>query len=256
MVLIYIQQISTAQNLVQSAAQLARQLDKRVGVFAFSDAESDERSLLVHLNELIKSCNVQAEDVFVVDSKVDTIASVCERYEALFLFLQLSNYRKQVIQRLLNACRDLRIPYLLFRDDFYPLRMQQVVLPVNFLEEEVEKAQFASAFGRFCESEIRMLLANDYGTKALKNAERMQSLFEKFDFPFFVQKGTKDSFKIDKEAVDTANREQTGMVIVTASREYGLDDVLFGPKELHLVRRSSVPVLLVNPRGDLYALCD
>jgi len=46
------------------------------------------------------------------------------------------------------------------------------------------------------------------------------------------------------------------MIIVSASRDYGLDDILFGPKEYHVVKKSDIPVLLVNPRGDLYALCD
>ena len=35
-----------------------------------------------------------------------------------------------------------------------------------------------------------------------------------------------------------------------------LDDIIFGPKEQHMVKKSEKPVLLVNPRGDLYALCD
>jgi len=36
--------------------------------------------------------------------------------------------------------------------------------------------------------------------------------------------------------VQKAENENAGIVIVTASREYGLDDVLFGPKEQHLVK--------------------
>jgi len=137
---------------------------------------------------------------------------------------------------LLNACRDLRIPYLLYKDDFQELHLDKVILPVNFLEEEVEKAQFAAAFGRFCGSEIVMLLANDYGSKAGTNAERMQQLFDKFEFKYSFGKGLKDSFGIDKEAVQKAENENAGIVIVTASRDYGLDDVLFGPKEQHLVK--------------------
>nr|MBP7369599.1 universal stress protein [Paludibacteraceae bacterium] len=65
-----------------------------------------------------------------------------------------------------------------------------------------------------------------------------------------------DSFKIDKEAIEKAVEMGAGLVIISASRDYGLDDILFGPKELHLIRKSPVPLLLVNPRSDLYALCD
>lgn len=61
-----------------------------------------------------------------------------------------------------NGC----IPYLFFRDEFPVFDFSRVMLPVGFLVEELEKAQFALAFGRFCGSEVLLLLANDYGSKA------------------------------------------------------------------------------------------
>jgi len=101
-----------------------------------------------------------------------------------------------------------------------------------------------------------LLIAKDYGTKALKNAQKILDIFSKFNFDYKVVNGKSDSFKIDKESVMIGNSENAGLIIVSASREYGLDDVIFGPKELHLVKKSNVPLLLINPRDDLYALCD
>ena len=65
----------------------------------------------------------------------------------------------------------------------------------------------------------------------------------------------KDSAKVDLEAVERAPAEKAGLVIMSASRSYGLDDILFGPKELHCINRTDVPVMLINPRSDLYVLC-
>jgi hypothetical protein len=45
------------------------------------------------------------------------------------------------------------------------------------------------------------------------------------------------------------------MLIISASRDYGLDDIFFGPKELKVIRQSPVPVMVINPRKDLYTLC-
>jgi nucleotide-binding universal stress UspA family protein len=84
----------------------------------------------------------------------------------------------------------------------------------------------------------------------------MKQLFEKFDFTFTLEKATKDSFKVERESIQIAEAKNAGLIIVSASRDYGLDDILFGPKELHLVKKSPLPLLIVNPRGDLYALCD
>ncbi len=187
---------------------------------------------------------------------LNQLNAYCEQNEVSFLFIQLIENRARKIQQLLNACRELRIPYMLYKNSFEKLLTEKILLPVNFLEEELKKAQFASAFGRFCNSEIHILQANDYGTKAATNVVRMQELFNKFDLKVQVEKAKDDSFKVDKEAVNKAIELKAGLIIVTASREYGLDDIFFGPREQHLIRKSFIPLLIVNPRADLYALCD
>jgi len=251
MILVHIQQIDTAKVLLQSASTLATQLIKGFGVLSFVDADE----LIADRETELKALLPEAQ-VTVRNAKTDILPAVCEELEASFLFIQVPDAETKSIRGLLNACRDLRIPYLFHKDSFPALDLNKVILPIGFLEEELEKAQFAAAFGRFCQAEIRMLLANDYGSKAAANADRMKQLFDKFDFRYTLDKATKDSFKVDAESIQVAGKEQAGMIIVSASRDYGLDDILFGPKEYHIVKKSSVPVLLVNPRGDLYALCD
>jgi hypothetical protein len=251
MILVKIQQLSTSKILIQSASKLATQLGKPFGVLSFVDSDERIEDSLKSLKGL-KSLN--ENQIFVRNSKKSVLSEVCEELEASFLFIQL--FENKLIRKPLNDCRDLRIPYLFYKDSFGALDLTRVILPIGFLEEELEKAQFASAFGRFCGSEIKMLLANDYGSKATTNADKMKSLFDKFDFNYTLDKATKDSFNVEKEAIQVAENENAGLIIVSASRDYGLDDILFGPKEYHVVKKSNVPVLLVNPRGDLYALCD
>lgn len=251
MVLVQIQQLSTAKILIKSASKLATQLGKSFGVLIFVDSDEQIEDSLKGLKSLI---GLNEDQIFVRYSNESVLSEICEELEASFLFIQLID--NKLIRKQLNICRDLRIPYLFYNDSFGPLDLTKVILPIGFLEEELEKAQFASAFGRFCGSEIKMLLANDYGSKAATNADKMKSLFDKFDFKYSLEKATKDSFKVEAESIQVAENERAGLIIVSASRDYGLDDILFGPKEYHVVKKSNVPVLLVNPRGDLYALCD
>ena len=246
MILVQIQQLSTSKTLLQSASKLALQLGKSFAVLTLADIENELKSLL-------DECKITDYQIFI---KERLLVEICEAEEASFLFIQLPNEQTKNIRKMLNNCRDLRIPYLFYKDSFKEFDLHKVILPIGFLEEEMEKAQFASAFGRFCGSEIKMLLANDYGSKAATNAEKMKQLFDKFDFKYSLEKATKDSFKVEAESIQVAENEHAGIIIVSTSRDYGLDDILFGPKEYHLVKKSSVPVLLVNPRGDLYALCD
>ena len=256
MILVHIQQIKTVQVLLKSAATLATQLKKTFSVLSFVDADELAAVREVELKMLLAEMNLLDVQITVRNAKSSTLVSVCEEMEASFLFIQLPDGHTKSIRSLLNDCRELRIPYLFYKDSFTPLNLNKVILPIGFLEEELEKAQFAAAFGRFCGSEIKMLLANDYGSKAAANAEKMKSLFDKFDFRYSLDKAKKDSFKVEMESVQVAENENSGIIIVSASRDYGLDDIIFGPKEYHVVKKSTLPVLLVNPRGDLYALCD
>jgi len=256
MVLTYIENLSSSHQLLKSASELACQLGKNFSVLSFVKSENQIIGQSNIIREQLMLLNIPDAQVIVETGTVKDITEIAENNEISFLFLQLTENSSRKIRHFLSACRNLRIPYVLFKDDFNILEMSRVLIPVNYLEEEVEKAQFGAAFGRFCDSTIRLLVAKDYGTKADKNAEKIVEIFSKFNFTFNLGKGTSDSFKIDKEAVAIAKDTNTGLIIISASREYGLDDILFGPKELHLIKQSECPLLLINPRADLYALCD
>ncbi|MFZ4582184.1 MAG: hypothetical protein ACOYM7_05990 [Paludibacter sp.] len=253
MIICYIKNINSASAMILSASKLAMCLGKTFGiVLAQSNENKSSKSDLnkILLENQISKCTLLNP----INDK--QIVLFCEEHEVSFIFLQLFDNKSSTIQKLLTACRELRIPYLFYKDEYEVLQTESVLLPVNFLEEELEKAQFASAFGRFCNSKIEILQANDYGSKAATNTRKMQDLFEKFNLIVNIEKAIGDSFKVDKEAVHKANIKNIGLIIITASREYGLDDLILGPKELHLIKKSTKPILLVNPRGDLYALCD
>jgi hypothetical protein len=242
MVLAYTFIPSDAQTMLLSAAALATSLGKELAVCC-----QTEDNLLPDAHYTFLKAP---------EKGFEQVAELCEQNDVSFLFIQLPTTKLSALKKMLESCRDLRIPYIFFKDHYPVLNLSKVFLPVNFLEEELEKAQFAAAFGRFCNASVLVLQANDYGSKAATNVAKMKELFDKFSFPVTVEIAKSDSFKVEKEAVQRAENENAGLVIVSASREYGLDDVIFGCKEYHLVRKSTVPLLLVNPRADLYTLCD
>lgn len=256
MILTKIEHIETAENILKSAYYLAEKLDKTFGAVCFVADSALIDSKKSEITSLLEKLQLPAENIFAVSEKEITLGELCERKEASFLLLQLPDDSRKSVQKGLNACRELRIPYLFFKNDFQELHLKKVLTAVGFLVEEYEKAQFASAFGRFCDAEITLLQANDYGSKAATTVEKMIALFDKFSLKYLVEKAQKDSFKVDKEAAAKAEKENFDLLIISASREYGLDDVIFGPTELHIIRKSSIPLLVVNPRDDLYTLCD
>lgn len=186
----------------------------------------------------------------------NSLATIAETNDASMFLFQIPNRTKaKQIQRLLNITRELRVPYLFIKES-QKADFSHIAVSISFLEEDKEKATFASAFGRFCSSRITLITANDYGSKAQMHTNAIATLLDKFPIVYTRTKAEKDSFGIDKEVVSKAHEQGFSMIMLSATREYGLDDLIFGPKERGLIQQSLVPILLINPRGDLYALCD
>ncbi|MGI5974343.1 MAG: hypothetical protein ACOX7E_01160 [Paludibacter sp.] len=256
MILAFVHNITTSTSLVQSAYALSVQFKKTFGVFVICASQSDEKIQQIFVSEQLNTFGIHPDYLAVQTFQLNDLTEICEAEEASFLFLQLSDNKVCTIKKHLSACRKLRIPYLMYKDSFDVLCTQKVLVPVNFLIEEIEKAQFASAFGRFCQSEITLLQAKDYGTKAAGNVAKISTILDKFNLIYHVEIGRKDSFKIDSFALQYACKNNYDLLIISASREYGLDDIVFGPKELHLIKKTDLPIMLINPRDDLYVLCD
>lgn len=185
--------------------------------------------------------------------------------------------RSRIIQQHLNDCRDERRPYVFITDTMPPSasaviqrsglsgeagQIGTILVPISFLEEEVYKSEICTYLARKTGAEILLLLANDYGTKAKQNLDKIITHIEKVkertgaDIRYRVLQAKKNSFSLAKEAVERQAEWKNDLLILTASREYGLDDILFGPPERHAILRSRIPVMLINPRADLFSLCD
>ncbi len=193
-------------------------------------------------------------NMYVLDAG-ENFTDTMEHTEASMIIFEIADkkfYDKPVKQ--LEMCRQLRIPYFFVKEN-QDIHFDKVLVPVGFLNEEREKGPFSSSMGRFFKSEIILMPAKDYGSRARKNMEAIQTLLDKFNLQYKYIDATKDSFKVELEAAQKAKELEADMLIISASRDYGLDDIFFGPKELKVIRQSPVPVMVINPRKDLYTLC-
>ena len=187
------------------------------------------------------------------------------------------------IQRVLDACREERRPYVVIKeqgiksqeprqisnnsdsidinlDSWFLSPESRILVPISMLEEEVYKAEICTYLARKTGAHLILLRARDYGSKAKQNTQRIithiHSIAERTgkNISYEVQVATQDSFSFHKDF--HSEEWKHDLLLLTASREYGLDDWLFGPPELYAIRHSQVPVMLVNPRADLFSLCD
>ncbi|MBR5328204.1 MAG: universal stress protein [Paludibacteraceae bacterium] len=187
------------------------------------------------------------------------------------------------IQQVLDACREERRPYVVIKeqgiksqeprqisnnldstdinlDSWFLSPESRILVPISMLEEEVYKAEICTYLARKTGAHLILLRARDYGSKAKQNTQRIithiHSIAERTgkNISYEVQVATRDSFSFHKDF--HSEEWKHDLLLLTASREYGLDDWLFGPPELYAIRHNQVPVMLVNPRADLFSLCD
>ena len=188
-------------------------------------------------------------------SNLDNINDLIENKDAALLIIGLNSDKE--IQNYLNKCRELRIPYIFVKNEIpNNFNIDNILLPITNLEEEREKGPFTSSFARHFDCPITIYQPNDYGSKASTNIEAMKILFDSFSLKHEIVKGKKDSNGIEFEAGLLNKNNQNSLLIISASRDYGLDDIIFGPKERKIIKNTNIPTMLINPRGDLYALCD
>lgn len=184
--------------------------------------------------------------------------------EADLLFIATACKSRRV-RYWLNQTRELRVPYVVLTPDMrfpatFPLT--NVLAPVTMLEEEVHKAELLSHLARYTDTRITLLTANDYGSRAQTNTNKICSFLHAREealgktFQIEVKTAQKGSMSLYRELTDRNRNYCPDLIVQTASRDYGLDDLLFGPVESKLILRSPVPVALLNPRGDLFSLCD
>lgn len=211
-------------------------------------------------------------------SDPDGFSQYLQEQDVDLLFISVKNDRRHV-QGYLNATRSLRIPYVFLTDTMrklsvmarYDNPLHEVLAPVTMFEEEVHKAEILKHFMRYTNCNVTLLQANDYGHKAETNVNKIRSFIQSqlFDSTspnsisnssnpssLKVLKAQKDSLSIHKELPSRLRDLVPDLMVVTASRDYGLDDLIFGPSERYILLHSQVPVALLNPRGDLFSLCD
>ena len=169
---------------------------------------------------------------------------------------------KRTIQKHLNECREERRPYVFVTNTMNIKPLHRLLVPVSMLEEETYKAEICTYLARKTGAHIILLQANDYGSHARQNVNRIvthiKAVMERTgeNISYEVAQAKKDSFSLVREASERQRDFRHDLLILTASRDYGLDDILFGPPERKAIQRAIVPVMLVNPREDLFSLCD
>lgn len=187
----------------------------------------------------------------VEEGDLTTIEELVESHDVALVVIGLDeNPKRKEVQHCLDLTRTLRVPYVFVKSG--NARFGNIGVPVKRFEEEKEKAPYCGSFARNFGSHVTIYQPDDYGSSARRNIDAIKVLLEKQGIKPEIKSCRHDSDGVEFESLSFGD----DMVIIGASRDYGLDDILFGPKERKIIIKAAMPVMMVNPRGDLYPLCD
>lgn len=190
-------------------------------------------------------------------SLVQTIDRVAEEYDAIMMILPTQNLKPKI-----QALQSSQIPFLFVGDsNAVSLRYDRVLLPVDYRKVMKDTSLWASYFGRFNQSAIEVFCSREHNEEnrvmVKKNRKFIEQLLYKLQVDVEFKDAEKGGFGLPIEALNRAKDEAYNLMIIPASQHVSLLDLLFGLPETKLLRQAgNIPVLCINPKRDMYILCD
>lgn len=270
-VIAYIVSFESKHPCVDYAVQLARILGKGLILLYISDpsvrslSTSEAEVKLKELNESLP------EDLFhsyaaLSGAREKVLNAVGELLNAVLLVSDCNPEEKDkhsplYPQTQLDSLASSRVAYLLCPPESKPSNYDKVVLTLNNASESKEKTLWASYFGRFANSQIVLYYRrykDEYHQKQLNlNIAFARKIFEQFKIPLITLHSENTKTQLDIQASDYAKENNCSLVICQTTKNKSFADRLLGLDEVRVLKNmKKTPVLFLNPRNDLFILCE
>lgn len=229
--------------------------------------ETEARSRLATISSNIQQSEGIITQAYVLKGKTDEVLKMMiPRINAIVLVTGLNHVAKNPAyyfsaSALVSDYRDLRIPLLVVHNKTPdPTLFNRIILPVDFTRESKEKASWAAYFGKRNQAQVTLVhteYRDGFFSAQLKNNLLLiTKLFASLQTSFTIHKVEKAKPDIDRYALTVAKMKGAGLLIITATKDWGIEDFILGPVEQKIItNEDQLPVMLVNPRDDLYVPC-
>jgi nucleotide-binding universal stress UspA family protein len=145
-----------------------------------------------------------------------------------------------------------RIPFLVVQDKPKKDRVDTILLPIDFKQENKEKANWIYYLARNFGARFVILKskAKDKGfrKKILSNIKYIESFLKGHDVAYeIISAPGNESFK--KEIIEIAKEKDADLILVMATRDINWVDYLLGaPEQYVLANPVGTPVMCMNPK--------
>jgi nucleotide-binding universal stress UspA family protein len=244
---------------------LADVLEKELSLLCFAQENEDENMLHEKMQAIAKDRKIQLS-TYVLKAKYakayNELVAESNAILAIVCFDNTDSKSNFHPARLLKFFHQSRIPYIFANNAITDASYyKKIILPIDSTKESKEKVLWASYFGRFNESELKVMAASvkdEYLLRQMNNNLKfIKKIFDSFEVNFEILRTTQKQSSIDEAAIHAAADENAGLVIILSTKSYGILDLLKGPKELGLITNEErISIMCLNQRDDLYVMCD
>lgn len=178
-------------------------------------------------------------------------------YDAVLIVLHQGD-----IKHGLKAFRESSIAFLFVNGDSPEfLEYKNVLVPLDYRKASKETALWASFFGRFNKSIVRVIYAKETDKEQEVNLMKNLNFIKKFLSNLGVSHqliaGKSSSWGICKETLDKAWKLKGDVMVFSGSAYISIVDLLIGLPEKRIIQKAgNLPVLIINPRKEICVMCD
>lgn len=260
-----------ASSCVEFALQFARLLDKGLILLCVCDEKhpqigvEEAEKRLVELNKTLPDNLFHSYAVLKGESR-KVLNAIGEVLNAVLLVASCnpkaeSKKAADAPRSLLSNLSQSRIAYLICRTGSVPREYKSVVLTLNYLRESKEKTLWASYLGRFAASTVVLYYRrykDAYYQKQLNlNIAFARKMFEGFAIAVRTFHSPDTKTALDVQALNYCESSSCDLLICQTTKDKGFLDRLLGlEEEKVLMRIKDTPILFLNPREDLFILCE
>jgi nucleotide-binding universal stress UspA family protein len=152
----------------------------------------------------------------------------------------------------IKVIRGSKVPFLVVQDMPKSEKIEKIVFPIDFKNENKEVLKWAQYFCRLYHSRIYIVhpVVNDriFKKRIHSNIVFAQKFFESMDTHFEIKSiGKKIDFS--KETIEFADNNGANLILIAAPKVLTLADYIMGPSEQMIIANGSkIPVMVINPK--------
>jgi nucleotide-binding universal stress UspA family protein len=152
----------------------------------------------------------------------------------------------------IKVIRGSKVPFLVVQDMPKKDKIENIVFPIDFKNENKEILKWAQYFCRLYRSRIYIVhpIVTDriFKKRIHSNIVFAQKYFESMDTHFEI-KAIGKKIDIVKETIEFAEKMQADLILIIAPKVLTLADYIMGPSEQMIIaNEAKIPVMVLNPK--------